>query len=194
MFPPMAHSNLEVEIKLPVSSLPAILERIAQAGWRLVQERSLESNTLLDTEDGHLRAGGIVLRLRQYAGRHVLTYKGPGRDGKHKVREELEVPLDGSATMSAIFERLGYRSSFRYEKYRTEFSDGTGHLTIDETPIGNYLELEGPPEWIDDWARRLGYSEQDYITVSYGRLYAAHCARQGIAPGDMVFEEGEGEG
>ena len=36
-------------------------------------------------------------------------------------------------------------------------------------------------------AARLGYEECQYITLSYGRLYASHCEREGIEPTDMVF-------
>jgi adenylate cyclase class 2 len=59
--------------------------------------------------------------------------------------------------------------------------------TLDETPIGVYMELEGSPRWIDRAARRLGFSERDYITASYGRLYLEWCAAQKIEPGHMVF-------
>ena len=42
---------------------------------------------------------------------------------------------------------------------------------VDETPIGNYAELEGPAEWIDAAADQLGVGRSDYITLSYGRLF-----------------------
>ena len=63
--------------------------------------------------------------------------------------------------------------AFRYEKFRTEFQrrGSKGIATLDETPIGTYLELEGDPQWIDRMARTLGYEEKDYITASYARLF-----------------------
>lgn len=187
----MSHSNLEVEVKLPVSSLDAVRQRIAEQEWTQLGPRTLEINVLFDREGTPLRAAGTVLRLRQYGDRHVLTYKGPGRDGKHKVREEIETSVGSLDAMVAIFARLGFHPGFRYEKYRTEYTDGTGHLTVDETPIGNFLELEGPAAWIDQWAARLGYQESDYITLSYGRLYAAYCERVGVPIANMVFAPAE---
>jgi adenylate cyclase class 2 len=90
--------------------------------------------------------------------------------------------------LAAILARLGFERMFRYEKYRTEFRRGrTGVVTLDETPIGTYLELEGEPTWIDRTARLLGFTEADYITLSYGQLYLDRCARQGSKAGDMVF-------
>ncbi|MBZ5585650.1 MAG: hypothetical protein LAQ30_26305 [Acidobacteriia bacterium] len=47
--------------------------------------------------------------------------------------------------------------------------------------------MEGSPAWIDRAARKLGFSEREYITASYARLYLDWCARRGSKPGDMVF-------
>jgi adenylate cyclase class 2 len=90
--------------------------------------------------------------------------------------------------MRAILERLGFKAAFRYEKYRAEYTDGKGVATVDETPIGLYLELEGAPSWIDRTARALGFRRADYITASYYGLYREYCERRGEAVGDMVFE------
>lgn len=84
---------------------------------------------------------------------------------------------------------MGYQPVFRYEKYRTEYTDGTGILTLDETPIGCYIELEGDPQWIDETAGKLGYHERDYITKSYGALYRSHCLERQVPPTNMVFRD-----
>jgi len=179
--------SMETEIKLAVADVVQLRQQVEQLGFRLQHARTFEGNDLLDTADLRLRREGIVLRLREFGERSVLTFKGSGSAGKHKVREEIEVPVVEAGKLEAIFGRLGYRRAFRYEKYRTEYTDGEGMLTIDETPIGNFLELEGEGEWIDRTAARLGYEECQYITLSYGRLYASHCEREGIEPTDMVF-------
>ena len=88
-----------------------------------------------------------------------------------------------------IFNEIGYHPIFRYEKFRTEYAKapGTGKVLLDETPIGNYLEIEGSPRWIDSTARLLGFSTADYITRSYGYLYLAYCRERRISPNDMLF-------
>jgi len=58
---------------------------------------------------------------------------------------------------------------------------------LDETPIGTYLELEGPGRWIDRTARQLGYRPEDYITQSYVALLVERCRRRGRVPGNMIF-------
>ena len=89
-----------------------------------------------------------------------------------------------------ILSRLGLKAGFRYEKYRTEFKRAgeKGVATLDETPIGVYLELEGAPSWIDRTAKRMGFQESDYILTSYYGLYVAYCRDQGFAPTNMTFE------
>ncbi len=86
---------------------------------------------------------------------------------------------------------MGYRAVFRYEKYRTEYTKPRvpGKVLLDETPIGNYLEIEGSPRWIDRTARQLGFKSGDYITRSYGYLYLAYCRERRIAPKNMLFTD-----
>lgn len=180
--------SLEVEIKLAVPG-PGVARRLLRArGFRVVKPRVFESNEVLDTPEQLLRNGGSLLRIRSVKREVILTYKGRPRNCKHKSREELEVNASDAHMLAAILARLGFERTFRYEKYRTEFRRGrTGVVTLDEAPIGTYLELEGEPAWIDRTARLLGFTEADYITLSYGQLYLDWCARQGCKAGDMVF-------
>ncbi len=189
----MAGSQTETEIKLALADRESLLGRLPGLGFRLAVPRQFEANTLYDLPDGVLRQAGRILRLRQTGeganSRWVLTYKGPATTGKHKSREELETGVNDGSLLARMLERLGYRPTFRYEKYRTEFTDGEGMLTVDETPIGEFLELEGEAEWIDRQAAKLGYGESQYITRSYGGLYWDHCERSHVTPGHMVFRQ-----
>jgi adenylate cyclase class 2 len=185
----MASDGREVEVKIPVSGTDRIPDRLRAAGFLISEPRIFEANTLYDTADQALRRKQQILRLRQVGPRVILTWKGPGDSGPHKSREERETGIDSFADIHAILERLGYSSTFRYEKFRTEFrrESDAGVVTLDETPIGTFMELEGPGDWIDQTAQFLGFSKADYILESYGSLYLAHCARQGLQPGNMVF-------
>jgi adenylate cyclase class 2 len=162
---------------------------LRKAGFRVSRRRVFEANTVFDTANRRLRKANLLLRLRETPGADTFTFKGPPLAAKHKTREELEIVLSNAATCGLILQRVGYQPVFRYEKYRTEFRlPGTsGGATLDETPIGTYLELEGSARWIDRMARRLGFHEQDYITASYGRLYLERCAARKVEPGNMVF-------
>jgi adenylate cyclase class 2 len=138
--------------------------------------------------------------------RQILTFKRPTAQqsathtsrypsfGSHKVRDEIEAQVTDSANLVKIFEGLGMRGWFRYEKYRTTYqlpakqSWARGLLIeVDETPIGTFVELEGPPAAIDRAATELGYSKKDYILTNYLSLYVEDCRRKGQQPQNMLF-------
>ena len=188
-------SPTETEVKLRISDRTDARRRIEDSGFTVSAPRLFESNTVYDTADLTLRRHEMILRLRDAGDSRVITWKGPYQSGPYKSRAELETTLGSVETMHQILAQLGYRPSFRYEKYRTEFSApaAPGVVTLDETPIGDFLELEGPGAWIDETALRLGFSRNDYILESYGRLYVADCKRRGVEPADMVFASNASE-
>jgi len=185
----MTHSPTETEIKLAAPNAPAARRLLRAAGFTVSRRRVFESNVIFDTPGLTLRRASELLRLRK-AGRIVtVTYKGKPAVARHKSREELELAVADAAAMHAIFQRLGFRPVFRYEKYRTEYRQkrGAGMATLDETPVGTYMELEGAPAWIDRMALRLGFGEPDYITASYAGLYLEWCRKKGVKPTNMIF-------
>jgi adenylate cyclase class 2 len=183
--------SVETEIKFRVDDLAALATRLEAAGFLLQTPRSFESNVLYDTPDRQMRARTEILRIRNYAGHWLLTHKrlpdiGPGEDThKHRIETESEVS-DGDA-LAQVFHSLGLVPAFRYEKWRTEWSQGEGHCVVDETPIGNFAELEGPAEWIDRAAASLAIGPADYITLSYGRLFEVWREQHASSAQDLTF-------
>jgi adenylate cyclase class 2 len=181
--------NREVEIKLRVAGVRAARGIVRGAGFQVLRRRVFEDNVVFDTPGLTLRMNGRLLRVRQAGPTATLTYKGRPAPGKHKSREELELQISDAREAALILERLGFAAVFRYQKYRTEYTRPRerGIVTLDETPIGCFLEIEGTPRWIDQTGRRLGFQETDYITASYGTLYRQYCEANGVEPADMVF-------
>jgi adenylate cyclase class 2 len=180
----------ETEVKIRVTDPNTVAERLAAAGFEVSKPRVFEANTIYDEPGRTLKARGCLLRIREVDSRGILTFKGPAERGKHKSREELETGFDDPAMGARILERLGFQRAFRYEKYRTEYQrkGENGVVTLDETPIGWFVELEGTPAWIDRTAVALTWSEADYLTDSYGSLYLQHCTIHLLQPADMVFK------
>ena len=160
-----------------------------KAGFRVHKRRLFEDNLIFDTQDQALLQARSMLRLREAGGKAIVTVKGAPIESKHKVREEIEIEVSHAGNARLIFERLGFRPVFRYQKYRTEYKQPSqsGTATLDETPIGIYLELEGLPSWIDRSAKKLGYQEKDYITDSYGRLFRHWREKNLLDQPDMVW-------
>jgi adenylate cyclase class 2 len=181
---------LETEIKLRLARAASFGRRLTRLGFEVTKPRVFESNLVFDTASGALQRGRKLLRLRQAGKVHTITFKGPPVEGRHKSREEVESGFADMAAMQRILEGLGFLPVFRYEKYRTEYqeADRGGVAMLDQTPIGDFLELEGRARWIDRTARELGFSLADYITASYGKLYLEYCEAKGVAPGNMVFK------
>ena len=122
----------------------------------------------------------------------VLTFKGPvngaeaSKPERYKIREEHELRISNPEEMPKIFEALGLRPWFRYEKFRSTFSlPGMARLklTLDETPIGLFVELEGERAEIDRAAGMLGFARSDYINKSYGALFMEERGLAGPASG-----------
>ncbi len=186
---------IETEIKFRVTDLAALAERLPSAGFRCETPRSFESNVLYDTPDRQLRKRTEILRIRGYAGRWTLTHKrlprsGPGpaaENARHKHRVETEIGIANGDALAEFFLGLGFVSAFRYEKWRAEWTDGEGHCVVDETPIGDYAELEGSSAWIDRAAARLGVDPAQYVTLSYGRLFEAWREKHASSANDLTF-------
>ncbi len=177
----------EIEIKFRIADLPAITRALKRAGFKQVTRSTHEMNSLYDMPGQKLRKRGDMLRLRKYGDKWMLTHKAKSKQGRHKTRVELETPVENGHQMDAILRTLGFEPSFRYEKYRAEWSDSWGHVVLDETPIGNFGEIEGTPRWIDRTARALGVARADYITETYAPMFFAWKRRTGSKAEEMTF-------
>ena len=194
-------TDREIEVKLRVADLSALVRNLKRLGAKL-HGRVLEQNALYDTPSADFRRRGRLLRLRIETPAPskllpggtrcaILTSKAPvpasGRRLRYKERLERELAVEGPARWPSALRAIGLGPSFRYEKYRTTFRLPGLHLDLDETPIGTFLELEGPPRAIDRVARALGYAPREYINGTYWDLYAADCRRRGRRPTNMLL-------
>jgi adenylate cyclase, class 2 len=204
---PRPRTIREIEIKLRINDLPAILGKIRGLAVR-PHVRVFEQNVLYDTPESDFRRRGHVLRLRtetvapnssvtRYSreirknrSRAILTSKIPVpymSAPRFKVKLETEVAVSNPSAWRRAVQKLGLSEGFRYEKYRTSFTLGGAHLDLDETPVGDFLEIEGRPAEIDRIAHRLGFSPRDYIRATYWDLYVAECRHAHRKPGNLLF-------
>lgn len=167
---PVAGSpHLEVEVKFLVDSLAPLRRRLMEAGALLTAPRVRERNVRFDTPSDGLLAKQQLLRLRQDT-RVRLTFKAPAAEdvgSEAKVREELEVTVDEFDLMAEILERLGFMPVQEYEKYRETYHWRDVEIVLDETPFGDFVELEGAEEPIRAVADRLGLDWSRRILANY---------------------------
>lgn len=180
---------IECELKIPVDDLDEIRRRLATAGADRLSAAEHEVNILFDTASGRLATSGQVLRLRRVGPRHVLTFKGPARyEGAVKQRREIELEVSSSERMAELLHALDYAPGIRYEKERESWRLDEVRVELDHTPMGDFVELEGPTASLEAAARRLGLDPAGAVAQSYLSLWRDHCRRHpGFGP-DMVFD------
>jgi adenylate cyclase, class 2 len=185
--------SAEIELKFAVSDIARFHAAVQSLGLKLITPRSFEANTLYDTPERLLRSRREVLRLREYAGRTIVTHKrvapNVNDDRRYKTRIETETTVGDADALAEIFRQLGCGPVFRYEKFRTEWDAGAGHLLLDETPIGVFAELEGPPEWIESMRERLHVPPELCTTESYGTMFLDWKARTNSPAEHLTFDE-----
>jgi len=180
---------METEIKLAVRDAEEAARRLEAAGAVLRSPRALEDNRLFDLADRRLTGEGRLLRVRETAGRVVVTAKAPApaSDPRYKIRREAEVEVPDAEAFVAMLAVAGFEPLWRYQKYRRAYDwDGT-EVVVDETPAGAFLEVEGEPAAIERVVTRLGDAAGPRLTASYHDVWVAVCARDGREAGDMLF-------
>jgi adenylate cyclase class 2 len=164
----------EIEVKIKIGDPAEARRRLLAQGAVVTRERALEENTLYDFPGGLLAAKRQALRLRTVGRTTVLTFKGaPRKSRSFKVREEYETGVRNAKQAREILRGLGLRAAFTYRKHRTWLRKGRLKVCLDETPVGNYLELEGERHEITRFARSLGFGRADFITFDYVQLINA---------------------
>jgi len=188
----MQRSTKEIEIKLPFDAASDALEQLELIGAAVSKPRQFEDNLVFDREQGSLARAGILLRLRHKGGENTLTLKTPvPGEHRHKVRDETETAVGDFEAMLGILRGAGFSPCFRYQKFRTVLELDRLVICLDETPIGCYVELEGPPDAIDDTAGRLGFSPAQYLRETYFDLHEREARRRGVEVGDLLFDPKE---
>lgn len=209
--------NREIEVKIRIADAAGLMVRLKALSARKVRS-VFEENVLFDTKDEAFREREAILRLRREVpvsqigrwasrrakrtGEGILTFKGllkrkSAGGERYKEREEIEFRIQNAKRLEGVLRRIGMRTWFRYEKYRSEYRSRRFpglKLDLDQTPMGIFLELEGPRREIQRAARALGHSSREYITASYLELYAAECARRGSKLGNMTFQTQKNRG
>jgi len=180
---------LEREIKLRFRSAQDAREAVLAVGATLLRPRRFQDDALFDNEREDLRQRRCALRLRREDDRSYLTFKGPVQPGAVKIREELETAVADAEVIRHVLEHLDLRVWFRYQKYREEYALGGIVVAIDETPIGTFVELEGPEAGIAAAASALGRTTTDYILDSYCGLFMRYREALGFRGAHMIFDD-----
>jgi len=178
----------EIEVKFPLKDRDALTSRLKEIGAEKLYEETFEDNIVLDRR-GELRTKGALLRVRKFGKYSIATYKGPmSIDSGVKSREEVQTGVESFELAIELFDSLGFKPVFRYQKYREVWRLKGAEVVIDRTPIGDYFEIEGSVDLIREIAAAVGMNMDQAIRQTYADLYRLARRTRGDLPEHMVFQ------
>lgn len=179
----------EIEVKFFLKDHEALMQKIAALQLPCRQERIHEFNLRYDLPDGSLVAQKQVLRLRKDT-QARLTFKGPGVIKEDVLlRKEIEVVVSDFEATQRLLEALGYQVAMMYEKFRANYLLGSLVMSVDETPLGLFVELEGEsPAQVRQAAQTLGFDWEARINLSYTALLSLFNQQTTHTFRDLSFE------
>jgi adenylate cyclase class 2 len=177
----------ELEIKFPLRDRHELVRKLHEIGAQRLYPETFEDNIVLDRR-GDLRTKGALLRVRKFGKYSIATYKGPmSIEGGVKSREEVQTGVESFELAIQLFDALGFKPVFRYQKFREVWRVRDAEVVIDRTPIGEYFEIEGPIDHIRALAAELGMEMESAIRHTYADLYRQARRTRADLPNDMVF-------
>ena len=177
----------EIEIKFVLRDRNTLVRKLHEAGAERLYPETFEDNIVLDRR-GELRTKGSMLRVRKFGRYAIATYKGPvAFDGNVKTRDEVQTGVESFELAIQLFDALGFKPVFRYQKFREVWRLRDVEVVLDRTPIGDYFEIEGPMDVIRAVTEELGMNVENGIRQSYADLYRHHRRTRGDLPEHMVF-------
>src|SRR5436853_3521285 len=161
----------EIEVKFPLRDRLELTRKLHDLGGQRLYPETFEDNIVLDRR-GELRTRGALLRVRKFGKYALATFKGPmSIEGGVKSREEVQTGLESFELAIQLFDSLGFKPVFRYQKYREVWRVRDAEVVLDRTPIGEYFEIEGPVDMIRSIAADLGMNFDQAVRLTYADLY-----------------------
>ena len=177
----------EIEVKFALTDRRDLVKRLQSSGGERLYPETFEDNIVLDRR-GELRTKGALLRVRKFGRYSLVTFKGPmSIEGGIKTREEVQTGIESFELAIQLFDSLGYKPVFRYQKFREVWRVRDVEVVLDRTPIGDYFEIEGPVDTIRSLAEQLGMNMDQALRQTYADLYRMQRRTRADLPEHMVF-------
>jgi len=181
----------EIEIKFPLRDRNELVRKLHEIGAQRLYPETFEDNIVLDRR-GDLKTKGALLRVRKFGKYSIATYKGPmSIDGGIKTRDEVQTGVESFELAIQLFDALGFKPVFRYQKFREVWRLRESEVVLDRTPIGDYFEIEGPIDTIRTIAAELGMNMDQAIRQTYSDLYRQARRTRSDLGENMIFSPEE---
>jgi adenylate cyclase class 2 len=162
---------LETEVKFYLPNIDSVRTRLIELG-AVFKHRTFETNIRFEDPEKSLIKNKSLLRLRKDK-KITLTFKSepPLKEDQFKILKEFEVEVSDFDTMEHILKSLGFKEEQVYEKWREIYVFGDTHLCLDTMPYGDFLEIEGTKESIQQLALKIGLLWEKRILLNYLAIF-----------------------
>ena len=173
--------NIEVEAKFKVNNIKKVIDRLKASGAKLNWVSTIE-DYYYTPKHRDLWKIGDALRVRIIKGKKggILTYKPSGkRVQKIFVHKEHETYIENPKQLMRIFSYLDIvpLPGLYVKKTRYDYTCGEFDIVIDRYPsVGTFIEIEkmahsklevqAAKKKINEFSKRLGFSDKDRQEVS----------------------------
>jgi predicted adenylyl cyclase CyaB len=174
----------ETELKGVVPDESDAVRRLVRAGAQLVFAGRIEDQRF-DTPDRVLLRRDEVLRIRvcrdATGARVQLDFKGPASyDGGYKHREETTLSVGDGAACAQVLMCLGYGVTREIDREVRVYHYEGAQVRFERYPrMDVLLEVEGPPESIEQAIRVMTLPRDSFTTERVSAFVARYEARTG---------------
>jgi len=175
--------NIEIEYKFFVEDKKSLI-RILDSKASKKKPRQYQSNVMFDNSARLMQVtdGRIRVRTLGKSGSKVLTYKKP-LPPKNGAKREIEYEIsfqDPNGQIEKILEAMDFKPTTSYERYQTSWEIDGIHITLDEYPWADIIEIEGKKDNIEQLAREFGFDTKQGLTKPVDTLFQEWRKERGL--------------
>ena len=175
--------DIEVEYKFRVEDKKTLVASLDEK-TKDKKEREYQSNVMFDNPQELMQKtdGRVRVRILGESGNKALTYKKPlpsENGAKREIEYEVEF-TDTTGQIEKLLEAMDFTPSTSYERYRTEWKTGNVHVTLDEYPYSDFIEIEGPKDEIETIAKNFGFDISKGLTKPVDTLFQEWRKERGL--------------
>lgn len=192
--------KIETEIKLILGSLN--IEELAckiETTFDLKRSDSFHQVTHQFFYEDYTKQNAFPRIRNEEDGSNTLTVKAKLKDGEQEEsnyfkRIELETDISNVESVVSMMPFFGYPKKISWEKKRINFTSNKSEelkftISLDETPMGYFLEIESDEETIEEIIKTLELSNLERTKKAYLGVWADFNNRNNTVREDVMFNK-----
>ena len=188
--------KIETEIKLILgnTNIEDLTQKI-ESIFKLSRTNSFHQITHQFFYEDYTKQQSFPRVRNEQNGRNTLTVKAKIQDenkSEYFKRIELESDISNVDTVIQMMHFFGYPKKVSWEKKRVNFignQEQDFSISLDETPMGYFLEIEAVEEKIEEIIKILELENLERTNKAYLGVWADFNKKSGTTREDMLFTD-----